>query len=522
MQFTIRSRTKRLAALFPMIFVATGPLLQAMAADGDTNGKSPALCGPKDSPELGIQGDSAPMAGYNCGLTLLAFVPGGGAVQGAGHCAYVRPPGSTPYTGDVIRAYSLKDPMNPVLTDEVPAVGGSESIRTMVTEDRAILVSGRGVYDISDCEKLVKKGEIIWPSIQAKQDQYLNASSSHEIAISHDGRRVYSGAGFAIADISDLNKPETWTVRDWSCEMNVLSGFNMPDFPDDIPVSCEFIEEGIDFPRQFSHSSDDNLEGTRWYGGHQGANAPEVPTTRIVDISTPGEITIINSLSDFPGHSMSWWRTTDGREYIIGANELDIGNNSCAEYPRPTVVGYSLEAYIAEVTGDVMKHASMLTVAINRPEHCDAATASGVRAVISEHSVYNKHGAAFVMMEYGDAGLRVFDVRDGYAPKEVAYFNSGNGHVHSGLFHYDDTRGIMLAPGSNGLQVLELQPQVVAALGLPYPTDPAYPRSATSNDGSDNEPDPAPARRSSGGSASGLLLLLIIFYIVRQRRRKFL
>ena len=52
--------------------------------------------------------------------------------------------------------------------------------------------------------------------------------------------------------------------------------------------------------------------------------------------------------------------------------------------------------------------------------------------------------------------------------------------IKSGLLrayqeHYDEKRGIMLASGSQGLQVLMLQPQMIAALGLPAPTDPDYP-----------------------------------------------
>lgn len=62
------------------------------------------------------------------------------------------------------------------------------------------------------------------------------------------------------------------------------------------------------------------------------------------------------------------------------------------------------------------------------------AKASGANASISEHSVFNKGDAAFVMIEYGSAGLRVFDLRDGDHPKEVAYYNDGKGYVHSGVF----------------------------------------------------------------------------------------
>ena len=440
---------------------------------GIVNNVPLSLCGPDDTPETGIQGDSAPMTGFNCGLTMLSWVPGAGAVAGSGHCAFVRVNGPAPYTGTVIKAYSLADPSNPVETDEEPSLGGSESIRAMTTDERAILVAGDGVYDVSDCEDLVLKGEIQWPSNNAQSGAYVAATNSHEIAISHDAKIVYSGLGFASVDLADLDDPASWTVTNWVCEMNAQSGYR---FQTD-PLLCDSAPQG-DYPRQYSHSSDDNLEGTRWYGANQAAGSTndEPATLRIVDVSVPGEIKILDELTEFPGHSMNWWRTADGREFVIGANEdLTNASDSCAPYPRPTSLGNALEAYIAEVTGDQLRHVGIVTVDINRPENCDAATESGVAALITETALYNKHGAAFVMIEYGGAGLRIWDLRDAENPKEVAYFNTGNGHVHSGLFHYDDQRGLVLAAGSGGLQVYVMQPQTIEALGLPQPTDPDYP-----------------------------------------------
>lgn len=432
------------------------------------------LCGPSDNPETGIQGDKAPMTGANCGLTMLSWVPGGGAIAGSGHCAYVRLAGTTPYTGTVVKAYDLSDPTNPVETDETPSLGGSESIRAVTTADRAVLVAGSGVYDVSNCEDLVLKGEIQWPSFFAQMENYATATSSHEIALSHDAKRVYTGIGFGVADISNLEDPSTWAVKIWICEMNVQSGYPQGD-----ASACDTAPE-VDYQRQYSHSSDENLEGTRWYGANQieTTDGVEIPTLRVVDISVPGAITLLDEMTVFPGHSMTWWRTPSGKEFVMGANEDLVGtSDTCQDYPRPKGVGNAAEAYIAEVTNDVLMQASLLTLDINKPENCDAATASGVVATITEHAVYNKNGAAFGMIEFGDAGLRIFDLRDGYAPKEVAYFNTGNGHVHSGLFHYDDARGLILASGSTGLQVLEVQPQIIDALGLPYPTDPNYPYS---------------------------------------------
>ncbi|HTU56824.1 MAG TPA: hypothetical protein VMF89_00295, partial [Polyangiales bacterium] len=130
---------------------------------------------------------------------------------------------------------------------------------------------------------------------------------------------------------------------------------------------------------------------------------------------------------------------------------------------------------IVEVTGNKFGKPFALTLDINKPENCQKARSSGANAAISEHSVYNKNGASFVMLEYGGGGLRIFDLSDGEHPKEVAYFNDGAGFTHSGVFHYDDQRGILVTSGARAMHVLMLQPQIIAALGLPMPTDPKYP-----------------------------------------------
>ncbi len=510
----MQTKTKIACVVGALAVLASGVLPLARAAQEPDPNKSPALCGKNDTPELGIQGDVAPEGGVNCGLTLISEVAGGGSVQGSGHCGYVR-------TGSVIKAYSLADPAHPVQTDEEATHGGSESMRAQTTDDRAILVSGKGVWDISNCEDMVFKGEIPWPSVLAIVGANIASTTQHELGMSHDARRAYTGLGFGIAYFDDLDHPETWTVKNHTCEMNRQSGFPVPGESEAISTPCDAAPQG-EYPRQYSHSSDDNVEGTRWYGANQngdGVSQLEPSTARVVDISDPNHITILDSLPEFPGHSMNWWRTADGREFIIGANESLSGpGDTCKDYPRPTGLGNAAEAYVAEVTGDEMKHASLVTVAINKPESCDAAKASGANATVTEHSVYNKNGAAFVMMEFGGAGLRVFDLRDGYAPKEAAYFNAGTGHVHSGVFHYDAARGIMLASGSSAMQVLQLQPQVIEALGLPQPTDASYPFAAAAAPGAG--PDASlPATGVAWPVAAGVILVTAGLLARRLRAR---
>ena len=198
----------------------------AAGSGGDTDIPVEAKCGEGDNPETGLQGDVYPGT-VNCGLTLLSKIPFGGSAQGSGHCAFVR-------TGSAIKSFSLADPLQPVETDEEPTVGGSESMRAHTVDGRAVLVSGKGVYDVSNCEELVKKGEIQWPSANAQSGLLFAALSSHEISISHDAKRVYSGLGFAVAHIEDLENSASWKVNNWSCEMNKQSMF-----PGEVPSSCE-------------------------------------------------------------------------------------------------------------------------------------------------------------------------------------------------------------------------------------------------------------------------------------------
>src|SRR5262245_8957654 len=130
--------------VFPSLIVLmiAGTAMTAQAISPAAGG-SPALCGAGDIPEPGIQGDvpgGAGTANYNCGLQLLGQLPRTGIIQGAGTCAYIR-------SGANIVVVDLSNPANPVEVGSVPGFGTSESMRAIVTNERAILVSGRAVYD---------------------------------------------------------------------------------------------------------------------------------------------------------------------------------------------------------------------------------------------------------------------------------------------------------------------------------------------------------------------------------------
>lgn len=451
-------------------------------------------CGAKDTPEMGIQGDIPKAdvdsgradAGYNCGLSLVSEVPmtlgalSGAAVQGYDHCAYFRTSSSN------IDVYDMRHPASPKKVTSISpkgsngAGGTSETMRVVKTATRALLASGSSVYDIRDCEHPVHKGDITWPGILP-----WPAGLSHDIRISHDGTKVYAGIGLVIADITDLEHPANWSVVNQSCAV-AAEYHPVHAIPGEFDISlCDASEDNLP---QLSHGPDDNDTGTRLYIGNQGIPASvwiEADTLRILD-ATVNPPKILDTAPG-PGHSMDWFRAADGREYILHANEIvAAAAGSCVPHPRPSNLGFAYEAFITEVTGDKLVRRSMLELDINKPENCAAKLESGQDTSIAYHSVDNPNKASFAMISFGDsfgalgssaggAGLRLFDIRDPSAPKEVAYFNRG--HLqHAGVTRYDPATGLLYMPGTDGLKVLELQPQIIKGLALKYPTDPAYPR----------------------------------------------
>lgn len=463
-------------------------------------------CGAEDTPETGIQGD-IPRAdqdsgraakGYNCGLSPVHQLALTGAVQGYDHCIYVR-------TGsEKIDVLDMRNPTNPVEVMSLTPAGSSgfngtsETLRVVLTENGSppLLASGSSIYDISDCDNPVDKGAIVWPGFVP-----WPAGLSHDIRVSHTGDKVYASVGAVIADISDLDNSDNWTVRNWTC---AIAGQFASVHPTQEPTGLGLCDVFDDQPPQLSHGPDDNATGTRLYIGNQGVPATVGDASGLLDAGGSGEdvgdasIRIVDlttepprvlAQGDGPGHSIDWFRAADGREYILHANEfVFVQQASCAPHPRPSSLGWAFEAFITEVTGDTIVPRSMLELDINKAENCQAKLESGQGTSIAYHSVDNSYNAKFAMVSFGDgivpsltgnplggAGLRVFDIRDPSAPREVAYFNRGT-LEHAGASHYDAERGLLYMPDSSGVRVLELQPQIVSYLGLKQPTDPAYPR----------------------------------------------
>jgi hypothetical protein len=486
--FRFMNITMTLAAASAFAF-GGAPAFARDAKPTTAKGISPARCGPTDLPEPGIQGDvpAGATAAYNCGVRLVGRLPRVGNVQGAGTCAYVRS------RDGQVHVVDMRDPAKPVEVGSLPVQMGSETMRVVVNGARAILVSGSTVYDVRDCLKPVLLGEIKWPSVTLPG--IPSRSLPHDIRINHAGTKVYASFGLWEADITNLRDPGTWKVTDHRCELSAqisgptgeihrkLNGAGLSlciDATKPSPMGANYVlgasplQSAFIWPT-FSHSPDTNGDDTRLYladqsGGNSKFWAPS-PKLRIIDL-TKGAPKIIGEV-DGPGHGLDWFRS-GGRDYVLHSNEggtLGIMNqtsdsDTCRPYPRPTALGWGFEVLISDVTDPKRaKNVSMLRIAINDPEFCNVRKASGRDPWLAYHLIDNPRNPRFAMVNFTTAGLRIFDLRNPAHPVEVAYYNHGN-PVHGGIGHYDAARGLIYAAGSDGLWVLEFEPQVKAQLGL--------------------------------------------------------
>lgn len=174
-----------------------------------------------------------------------------------------------------------------------------------------------------------------------------------------------------------------------------------------------------------------------------------------------------------PGHGLDWFRS-GGREYILHSNEGGTKGiatqtehgDSCQPYPRPSALGWAFEAFISDVTDPAhAQNVSMLQLAINKPEFCNVRKASGRDPWLAYHLIDNPMDAKFAAVNFGDAGLRIFDIRDPLKPTEVAYFNHGS-PMHAQVGYYDAKRKLIYFSDAGGFKVLQIEPQVRARLGL--------------------------------------------------------
>jgi hypothetical protein len=485
-------------------------------------GRSPALCGRDDTPETGLQGD-VPLAdqqsgraeqGYNCGLAVVGHNDLGGLAGGdltyADHCAYVKATGG-------IKIIDVSDATAPAVVGTLPLTVTSENIHAVKAPDRSLLVAGGApsaagqpipayVWDVQNCTNPVLLGTVGFPGLSPGNPAVQ--SQIHNIELTPDAKKIYGSLPMQVADISNLANPATWTVQGFQC---ALAAQAPPGFSGFLFSQARFALEFPECANLLGHEFEFNAAGTRMYIGGQmsGTSATQLDPLhrpwhtelqlRVVDITVwPPQI--IGFVEPASGHGVRR-ATIGGKPFLLNSNENvnpDFRTvNGC--HSDQDLIRGAAQAFLTDISDETaLQVVSELELAINDPANCAAQLDSRVRASIHYAMLNDPDDTTFAMVSMGNAGLRVFDVRDPQAPIEMAYWNPGMFTLPNGSKAFDaaswHTRAVTrpascgVEPGASasgavpqpceiteiwmtsrlGFWVLELEPQVRRVLGLPH------------------------------------------------------
>lgn len=436
------------------------------------------LCGKQDLPETGVGGD-VPLAdqisgradqGYNCGLALVGYsslgARGGNAnMAWSKDCAYI--------AGDGVAVVDVRDPRHPRQVATLHGPGSDATIETLHAVDapgRSLLATGRyGLFGVQGQQGTAPVD--LWDVADCLHPKLITTvqfpANVHNLTFTADGKRLWSTLPLQAMDLTDLRHPKV-----------------LPNIEAQICNSghCEL---------QYAHEAWPSPDDKRLYVGGQ-----EIVDEALLVVDTEGwpakPARVLGSLPD-PGHSIRP-ATIGGKPFLVNSDESIINPTAKGCLPNElTPFGGASRPNLTDISNEnapVVR--STVRLPINEVVHCAEQVLSGVNGSVHYQDVDDPEDTTFLMASMWNSGLRINDIRDPEHPREVAYFNPGRftgGNPLAGdpgvgtllglqslngldqawahVRYRADSGQIWLTTATGGFWVLELEPQVRAALGLP-------------------------------------------------------
>lgn len=410
-----------------------------------------ANCGPRDRPEAGLQGETTyeerfsgdSELGYTCNLRLVGHYTGEGAYSQdgpayAGDCAYVGTDNDTPLQEHHgVEVVDVSNPRHPqptaYLDDTAAALDPHETLQT--NERRNLLVvaqddgPGFAVYDVSDCRHPVLKANILLPGSHAHKGNFAPDGKTYYVGQSNRG----IGGFMYVVDLTDPSHPRE--LPTWQ--------FLGDGRPHGLWFNPKGFEPGVP-------------EGTRLYAGQPGefgdTGSSIGPDGLVIeDISDyqfrrpDPQIRIISKLfwTDQGQAEDMYPVKIAGHPYLVSTDEGGGASGeggwpaACARGASP--FGYPQIIDVADETKPAIVAKLMLQV--NDPTNCskllrttppdfpgsvpgtNLPDESGTNNYSNERCTADRPmHATMLACTFQNAGLRVFDVRDPYHPREIAYY----------------------------------------------------------------------------------------------------
>lgn len=475
-------------------------LLMALPAADAARAASPAVCGPGDRPEPGVQGQ-VPRAvqgeesrkGFWCGMREVGHSDidnrgGNYGLAWIGDCAYVTTFQShTPYVEEHpagVAVIDVADPTKPRLVRTFQTKGSLQAVETITAReagDRKVLISGTydgnviDIYDASDCRN---------PRLMSS---YAAPYNVHNVTLSWDAKTLYYASALPTSESNVPAKNIVAVDIENLADPKFITGIAMNDL----------ILEGQGLSPLGVHNVEVSPDGNRMYAGiiTPGLLAPtlteylrgrgEMTILDISDIQNRVEHPKVKFISQFENawHGPRRFER-DGRTYLVSGDEA-VNNSepltSCGgPFPR-----------IADITDELApKPIADVPLEINSAENCPAALEDNLLYSTHYTDVDDERNTTLGLFPMYNAGLRVVDLRDPTRPTEIGYFNPGPDLdtkfgatygtmtrdaidlVGSHVRYKADTGDIWFVSITSGFHVVELTPTGSDTdLGLP-PTTP--------------------------------------------------
>lgn len=391
-----------------------------------------AKCGPGSRAESGLQGSTtlaerfggASAQGFSCNMQLVGQTQGEGAswqMAWSGVCAYYDTANGTHQAHPGVVVVDVADPAHPKPVEYLDSPTMRDAWESLhVNQKRKLLgateaENGTGIgdafeiYDVSDCRHPVLKSTLHIPD-----------SHGHAGNWTQDGNFYYVTQGFRgvggtmpIVDTTDPSHPKLVTT--WKFEGN-----GRP------------------------HDTNSNSDGTRMYSPQPGyftapvgssSFGPEgliiLDTSEIALHKPNPQIRTVGSLfwKDGGQSQAAMPIKIAGKPYIVFTQELGSGGlgaaaraAACAQqlppFGFPKIIDISDEAHPKEV--------AKLMLEVDDPSYCSMTMGEATNPAFVYDSHYcnadDPENARLLVCSFFEAGIRAFDIRDPFHPREVAYY----------------------------------------------------------------------------------------------------
>ena len=491
-------------------------------------------CGPGSKPEPGMQGrvsaadvEAGRVAdGYRCNVEMIAHtgVAGGYKVErfvdkAGNECAYYDTtllfPSNAANLSEQptgVHVLDMSDPSNPRRTAALQTPAMQSPHESLVLNSRrGLLAAVMGnpifapghvdVYDLNaDCRN---------PALLSSTPVGL---LGHESGFAPDGNTFYAaslgGGTLTAVDVSDPAVPKPIHVGRFDTHSLSLSDDGNTAY---LAASPGFPRNELGLPTDFA--------GLLIVDVSQIQSREPLPQTSLIGAVTWDSVTI-------PQNTIPV--TIDGHAYIVETDEFALTEDGKFRGNAP-VVG---AARIIDIDDPTMPRVvSNMRLEVHQPENREAlagdpGATSSVQGYAGHYcNVPQREDPAIVACSFINSGLRVFDITDPLAPKEVAYFvpplqPGDSSYAMSSPVLIPERSEIWYSDGNSGFYVLRLTNDVWPGGGTPDDDPGTDPDAGADPDDDGRDDADEPALPATGGGAPVLVGLALLGIALAFRTRR--